>query len=149
MKHTEPQADLASIIANAENAVANVKDNRLREIAFERVLDHLLISSDQSGALRRIGKRPIKSTPLNQTPKAERRKKEGPLSWLRELTEEGFFVQPKSLKDILKELSNRSHRLRPTDLTLPLQTLCHERKLRRERQSASEGEKKVFHWYNW
>ncbi len=146
-KAGEGSADFASLIKQAEEAVANVKDERLREIAFERVLDHLLSGTDdQAGSGHQIKTEVHKS---KLTRKESAKPASGTLAWLADLHEEGFFKEPKSLKDILEELSNRSHLLKSTDLTWPLQKLCHDKMLRRRQQVPAEGGHKVFHWYNW
>lgn len=147
-KHSEGQRDFASLISEAEKAVESVKEPRLKEIAFERILNHLLGSSSEPPEIevknsKRI-KRKSKTKSTNTAPKTD-----GTLVWLRELVDEGFFKKPKSSKDIQDELDKRSHRLKATDLTLPLQTLCREKLLRRDRISKKEGEKKLLHWYNW
>jgi hypothetical protein len=140
-------ADFTSLIAQAEKAVTNVKDDRLREIAFERVLDHLLSGSINQDIPH---KQVHTTTQTSRVAKAAAPKPAtGTLAWLTELHGEGFFKEPKCLKDILEELSNRSHRLKSTDLTFPLQKLCHDKKLRRNKQVPAEGGRKVFHWHNW
>ena len=109
------------------------------------VLDHLLSSAD-----RLTGNQSGNSTRKNTAkPVTNSTKTEGPLAWLRELVDEGFFKKPKSSKNIQDELDNRSHKLRAPDLTLPLQKLCREKKLRRDRIAPAEGEKKVLHWFKW
>lgn len=147
-KNKEGSADFTALIAQAEKAVANVKDDRLRGIAFERVLDHLLSTSGG----QTISHQPTHTTTHKQSSAnkhAEQKPATGTLAWLTELYEEGFFREAKCLKDISEELSNRSHRLKSTDLTFPLQKLCHDKKLRRNKQAPAEGGRKVFHWYNW
>jgi hypothetical protein len=66
---------------------------------------------------------------------------------LLELVEESFFQSPKSSNDIREELESRGHHLNATDLTFPLQKLCHEKNLRRKK--IDRDGKQVLHWVNW
>ena len=145
MNSNNATTDLTPHLEIAEKAVAAVKDPRLREIAFGRILDHLLASknSDPSKTdFAVIGKQPG-GKPKTKTAST------GTSAWLRELVDEGFFAEPKSIKQILQELSNRSHHLRGTDLTRQMQQLCHDKLLRRRKQASASGGKEVFHWSNW
>jgi hypothetical protein len=132
-------------LETAEKAVAAVKDPRLREIAFGRILDHLLAShnpgSDKTSSVsteKYLAKQTSKTTTST-----------GVTAWLKELVEEGVFAEPKSIRQIIQELSNRSHHLRSTDLTRQMQQLCHEKTLRRRKQAPAGGGKELFHWSNW
>src|SRR5262245_46132716 len=138
-------ADLSPHIETAEKAVAAVKDPRLREIAFARILDHLLTSKNSAPAKSNhaVSKKPGRQA--RETKAAST----GVTAWLRELVDEGFFSEPRPMKQIIQELSNRSHHLRDTDLTRQLQNFCHDKLLRRRKQSSAEGGREVFHWSNW
>lgn len=147
-KRKKASAGFAELISQAEKSVTHVTDDRLREIAFERVLDHLLSTysgqdTGQQPTLPASRKSNVAFRNSNLKPAT------GTLAWLTEMHEEKFFKEPRSLKDILQELSNRSHILKSTDLTWSLQKLCHDKKLRRKLQAPADGGRKVFHWYNW
>lgn len=148
-KQSVGNTDFSSLIAEAEKAVEKMKEPRLKEIAFERVLDYLLSTSITNAKI--IGKTASHSPKvgLAKLPSKPSSKSDGPLAWVRELVDDNFFSKPKSSKDIQDELVKQSHRLKPSDLTLPLQTLCHEKKLRRDKIAPADGGKKVFHWFNW
>jgi hypothetical protein len=74
--------------------------------------------------------------------------KGGATSYIRELIEEAFFQQPKTIAEVKVELGNRGHRIPTTSLSGPLQSLCKSRELRRNR--AKDGEKKkTFAYSNW
>ncbi|CAF3409753.1 unnamed protein product, partial [Rotaria sp. Silwood2] len=73
----------------------------------------------------------------------------GPKAWMLELVEEGFFNKPKSSANIIEELETRSHHLQASDLTWPLESLCHDKKLRRKKIAPEKGGKEVLHWSNW
>jgi len=129
----------------AEEAVANVKDPRLREIAFGRILDHLLGTGHNNPdhtSPSGVEKRPsgkIKAKPAST----------GVMAWLKELVGEGFFSEPRSMNQIIEELNNRSHHLKAGDLTKQMQLLCHAKLLRRRKQPSVAGGKVLFHWSNW
>ncbi len=142
------EGNFDELIDKAQSAVANVKDDQLRGIAFGRILDHLL-SDSSTHDLPRTQSRNVSKSPTHRAMSPKQSTSTGTLAWLTDLHEEGFFKEPKSLKEIVQELSNRSHRLKSTDLTWPLQKLCHDKKLRRNQQVPAEGSRKVFHWYNW
>ncbi|HOV98659.1 MAG TPA: hypothetical protein PK595_03690 [Bacteroidota bacterium] len=144
---TDGNVDYGSLIAEAEKAVEKMSDPKLKEIAFGRILDHLLSTSSgepttKHNAGRRSTRKPSGSAQTKDV------KSDGPLAWLRELADENFFATPKSSKDIQDELDKRSHCLKATDLTLPLKTLCLEKKLQRDRRRPEGGGKKVLHWFN-
>jgi len=52
-------------------------------------------------------------------------------------------------KSILAELDGQSHQLKASDLTGPLQNLCHVKVLRRKKISPAEGKAPVWHWSNY
>jgi hypothetical protein len=136
--------DLTPHVQTAEKAVATITDPRLREIAFGRILDHLLKSQGT------VSETTTGSASRKRSPNTSgRRSSQGVRAWMRELVDEQFFSEPKSLKQIVEELSNRSHHLRSTDLTSPLQNLCHNKVLRRRKQAGAGGGKEVLHWSNW
>ncbi|MBI2338773.1 MAG: hypothetical protein HYU99_00155 [Deltaproteobacteria bacterium] len=84
-------------------------------------------------------------TNLKEKSRSNKAKATGPRGWLRELVEEGFFKQPKFMKNMLEELKSRSHHLKPADLTLSLKFFCHEKKLRRLPKQKGE----MLQWVNW
>lgn len=143
--NAQPHVEFTSDLETAELAVAAVKDPRLREIAFGRILDHLLTSKEPKADCE-----PASAKPKPSTEKAEqKRSSSGVTAWLRELVDERFFSEPKSMSQILEELSNRSHHLRAQDLTKQLQCFCHDKALRRRKQAPADGKREVFHWSNW
>ena len=145
MSTRKTTTDLTPDLETAEKAVAAVKNPRLREIAFGRILDHLL-SSKNPDPVKSTRAETRKTTPEKRDAKAS---SSGVTAWLRELVDEGLFSEPRSMKEILQELSDCSHHLRGTDLTRQLQNLCHDKILRRRRQAPAGGGREVFHWSNW
>lgn len=134
--------DYTPFFAKAHTAVAGIKEDSIRSVAFGVVLTHLLGETSQG----------VKKPLIDETP-AEKRvakkvSKSGPKAWLVELVNEGFFSTPRSSADIRQELSSRSHILAATAITQPLEALCHEKLLRRSPKSP-DGKKSGIHWHNW
>lgn len=146
-KHIRNQ--IATAITQATVSTSHVKDDALRKIAFERVLEYLLKiralgnGGPEDGLLsKRVKASSSKHEPVRVT---TNKKTSGPRSWLGELIDENFFSKPKSMKDILSELKNRSHHLEAPDLTLSLEYFCHEKKLRR----LPKEKGKRLQWVKW
>src|SRR2546428_12854272 len=115
--------DYTELVAQAEKAVAGVKDPELRRIAFQKILDDLL------GGLASPGKRQATSTKKRPAmrEKHERAAKGGPQAYVEELVKEGFFKKPKTIANVKAELENRGHHIALTSLSGPLQKLCQRR----------------------
>jgi len=129
---------LTGAVAEAESAVAAVKDPELRRAAFEKVLEHLLGS--QAAHVRRG-----KAQAAGGQPKAK--KKAGPTGRIEDLIEENFFKKPRSISEVKAELANRGHHIPITSLSNPLQRLCRDKRLRRQKGiAAGRG---GFGYTNW
>ena len=72
----------------------------------------------------------------------------GPKIQLKKLVDENFFQTPKTSKNILDEMKNRSYRYKSTDLTKPLQDLTRDQILRRISLKDDKGKIKL-NWVNW
>jgi hypothetical protein len=136
------------IVAQAEAAVANVKDAELRRVAFEKIMDALLSTGRPAeGASRKS--RPSKRRAARSTPRAAgRARRGGPQAYLEELATEGFFKKPKTISEVKAELENRGHHIPMTSLSGPLQKLCQRKTLRRQK-TAGEGNKQTFNYSEW
>jgi len=149
--------DFSKLFEDAEKSVSVIKDEKLRQIAFDKLVTHLLSGASGGGE----GQDPEERTPLKKSPtkpsagKTSKKKddqkttKAGPKGYLTELLKEGFFSKPKSSREIREELEARSHHLEASDLTAPLQLLCHEKLLRRKKESNKEGGSGRLSWVNW
>jgi hypothetical protein len=131
------KANLSHAVAEAEKAVAAIKDAELKRAAFEKVLEHLLGS----------GPVPGKEGMSRQRPAPSGKAKRGPRAYLEELIEDGFFKKPRGLSEVKAELANRGHHIPRTSLSGPLQNLCKQRRLRRQKGIASD--KDAFGYTNW
>jgi hypothetical protein len=135
----------------AESACASLKGEEIRRLAFSQFLSYFLGSSIIPRAKSTTNIREGFQKPV--TPKKPKSQSStGPKAWITELLAEGFFETPQNMQAILTELSERSHHLKATDLTRPLESLCHDRQLRRKKilVSGAEGKSKAaLHWSNW
>jgi hypothetical protein len=136
--------DYAAFVAQAENAVKGLKDPELKRIAFQKVLDDLMSAGGRPSSP--TPRRPAKAAARKDAkPKAARG---GTIAYIRELIEEAFFKNPKTISDMKVELENRGHHIPLTSLSGPMQSLCKARKLRRKRTN-EPGAKKTFVYSNW
>lgn len=138
------ERNYTELVAQAEKAVANVKDPELKRVAFQKVLDDLLTL--QSGAV------PRKSAAAKKAPSGSERKvkaaKSGPQVYIGEMVGDGFFKKPKTIAQVKAELENRGHHIPLTSLSGPLQKLTQRRVLRRQRSKTS-GKKQTFVYSEW
>lgn len=147
--------DYSKLFEDAEKAVSGIKNEKFKEIAFEKLVNHLLKGDTDGDGDDSVDekKEKVKTKKTRRAKKREggnsKSKSEGPLAWLRELAAEGFFKKPKSSSNIREELETRDHHLKPQDLTAPLRIMCNDKLLRRKKMAPNEGEKPVLHWVNW
>mgnify|MGYP007096026068 CR=1 FL=1 len=150
---TEDNLNFTKLFEEAENVVSIIKNEKLKEIAFEKLVNHLLAGHsnkiDENRYSQKKKARINTKTAGSLRSGGQKISKDGPKTWIKELVTEGFFKKHRSSSDIREELETRSHHLSSTDLTLPLQTLCHEKLLRRKKIAPETGGKAVLHWVNW
>ena len=123
--------DFAEIVKQAEQAVKGVADPELRRVAFEKILSALLGKADFGASST-----PPKTKRLGTVKKVAERKARGPKAYIGEMIQEGFFAKPKSLPQVKAELENRGHHIAVTSLSGPLQSLCQDKLLRRQKTKA-------------
>lgn len=133
--------DYGTLVAQAEEAVKSVKDPELKRVAFQKILDELL-SSGSSAQLRKAHKRRAR------VDSSKKSKSGGPQAYVREMRDEGFFKKPKTIAQVKAELENRGHHIPLTSLSGPLQKLCQQRVLRRQR-TKGDNKKQVFTYTEW
>ena len=139
-----------ALVAEAEAAVASVKDPELRRVAFEKILETLLdqgsAGSPQEGT--KLKKRQPRKMAARSGKKMTAPK--GPKARVVELIDEGFFKQQRTIADVKAELANRGHHIALTSLSGPLQSLTQERRLRRQKTTGSRKDAKSTYVYsNW
>jgi len=133
--------DYGTLVAQAEEAVKSVKDPELKRVAFQKILDELL-SSGSSAQPRKAHKR------RTRVDSSKKSKSGGPQASVREMCDEGFFKKPKTIAQVKAELENRGHHIPLTSLSGPLQKLCQQRVLRRQR-TKGDNKKQVFTYTEW
>jgi hypothetical protein len=137
-------ADYVELVAQAERAVAGVKDPELRRAAFEKILDDLLSDRGETAKTK-----PPKPPKASAAPERKPRKRKGPTAHIEELVEEGFFKKPKTIAQVKAELENRGHHIPMTALSGPLQKLCQRKMLRRQKTKRPKGNKQTYTYSNW
>jgi hypothetical protein len=137
-------ASYKELVARAEQAVAGVNDPELKRIAFQKVLEDLLAGS--SSTVEQPKAAPKKEPKAKQRPR--RASKGGPSAYVQEMIDDGFFKKPKTIALVKAELENRGHHIPLTSLSGPLQKLCQQRRLRRQRVKTS-GKKQTFAYSHW
>jgi len=129
------EPDYKTLVAEAESAVAAVKDPELRRAAFEKILERLLGSST------------LEKPESKKAATAKTKSKRGATGYLEELINEGLFKEQRTLAQIKAELANRGYHVPQTSLSGPLQKLCQNKRLRRERLKA-DGQKATYGYSN-
>jgi hypothetical protein len=124
--------DYSEVVARAEKAVASVKDPDLKKIAFQRILDDLLGSGP---AQKKIGS-PAKPTSKQKNLSGSAVSKAGPKAYIEELIEDDFFQKPKTISEVRSALESHGHHIALTSLSGPLQKLCQQRQLRRQKNDS-------------
>lgn len=146
MKHSKDSATAyAKLVAEAEEAVAGVKDPELRSVAFAKVLDDLLQGT--SGKAKPLPHRVGTTKKPSAGAKASKARKRGPKAYVSGLVDDGYFGTPHSIGDVKSELGNRGHHIPLTTLSGPLQSLCQEHRLRRHKKKI--GKKTLYVYSNW
>ena len=139
--------EYAELVARAEGAVLSVKDPELRRVAFQKVLEDLLESVSNTEQSGRRASNKDRTVPSDDT-KSHKKAKGGTQSYIDELFKEGFFKKPKTIANLKAELENRGHHIPLTSMSGPLQRMCQQRVLRRQKIKAS-GNRQTFGYSNW
>jgi hypothetical protein len=138
----------AALVAQAEKAVAAVKDPSLKQIAFQKILDDLL-SANSTNEQEPTTPRTTKAS--KKGPKADKVRgsaRGGPTQYIQELIGDNFFKKPKTISEVKAELGNRGHHIAMTSLSGPLQNLCKARVLRRQKVKAAD-KRQTFAYSVW
>jgi hypothetical protein len=148
METERSRVDYAAAAAQAEAAVAVVKDPELRRVAFEKILTTLL--EDTSAISATSERKETRATAKGETARTPRPQKKGPKGHIEELIQDDFFKKQRTIADVKAELANRGHHVALSSLSGPLQALTQERKLRRQKVAAdTKGTKTTYAYSNW
>lgn len=140
----------AAMIAEAEAAVAAVKDPELRRVAFDRILATLLNARQPTDISKEPGlRRGSSKSVVKQTVGRVTGVRRGPKAYIEELARDGFFKKKRTIADVKAELANRGHHVAMTGLSGPLQSLTQQRQLRRQKITAKDGRKSTYAYSNW
>jgi hypothetical protein len=142
------KSDYADLVAQAERAVAAVKDPELKRAAFERVLEDLLAKRTGAASLSKATPRKATSAKPATAAGKPAKQKSGPQAYVEELVADGFFKKPKTITQVKAELQNRGHHIPLTSLSGPLQKLCQRRVLRRQKGTTKDT-KHTFNYSHW
>ena len=145
-------ASYAAMAAEAEAAVAAMKDPELRRVAFEKILATLLeskpVGRGRSGT--RHPARRARAAANAKTDGPSKKQRKGPKAYVEELIDEDFFKKQRTIADVKAELANRGRHIAITSLSGPLQSLTQDRRLRRQKAAAnSKGMKTTYAYSNW
>ena len=143
----EQRKHIEAAIKRAEADLQLVQEPSLRSVAFPALLAFEL--GEHSGSAPKV---PVTGHPVQRAVRKrqiEPGKRAGPVDWVLELNDEGFFDEGRTMRDILSKLAERGHHLRDTDLTRQLQGLVARRILRRHKKRRNEGEAEVWHYVRW
>ena len=132
MTSNKHASDLKRHLGTAEKAVAGIKDDRLREIAFARVLDHLLGSKNISldeGDSDKLEKPEIETSSQHTPLKIKGRS--GATGGLRSLVDEGKLNSPVTAAEIIALLKQDGRHYSKASVLMGLLNLVRERVLTR------------------
>lgn len=140
---------IRNLVTQAVEIVDGVASPKLKEIAFARILDHLLQNlgngTEESSPATRHPRGPASEREKRKPPVSRKAGRAGPKSWTEALIESGYFAGPRTTQDIIEALAERGHRVKRTDLTEPLQDLTRARRLSRKKAEDRRG-KAVWHY---
>lgn len=145
-------AGYTAMVAEAEAAVAAVKDPELRRVAFDKILTTLLegkTGGPTATGTKRAARRPAARV-ADRPARSSKKQRKGPKAYVEELIEDNYFSKQRTIADVKAELANRGHHIALTSLSGPLQSLTQSRKLRRQKAAAnSKGTKTTYAYANW
>jgi hypothetical protein len=130
-----------------------MKDAELRRSAFQIVLEDLLAGGSRAkSSLRGKGKSAqnghAQEDPVRMKKQPDKASRGGTQSCVDELLSDGFFKEQKNISEVEAELKNRGHHIPVTSLSGPLQRMCKERKLRRQKM-AKIGNRRTWSYSVW
>lgn len=76
-------------------------------------------------------------------------RKGGPIVWVKDLVDEGELDQPQPLRDILKNLAERGHHLRDSDLTRQMIMLVEQKVVRRKKMPDPATGMQIWFYSKW
>jgi hypothetical protein len=136
--------DLTTHLETAEKAVAAVKDPRLREIAFGRILDHLLASKNLNpGQAKPVTSEKRSSEKAAEKTAPQEKSRSGATGGLRLLVDEGKLDSPRTASEIIEFLKQEGRHYSKPSVMMGLLNLVRERVLTRFTEKGEKNWKYV------
>ncbi len=136
--------DLTAIREAAEKVVEGMPDGPMKVKAFEMAFLRLQDAGTEGASKKRRSRSKAGGGRKEKEPTPKRRRSSsGPQGHLRELIEEGFFDDWRSIPEIQEQLRTRGHNYEQEDLSKPLIRLTRAKALRRERRQR-EGQRNMW-----
>jgi hypothetical protein len=145
-------AAYAKTVAEAEAAVAAMKDPELRRVAFEKILATLLEEGNATsgGPRSRSKSQKTERAAIGGGGRSASQSRPGPKAYVETLIDDGFFSKQRTIAEVKAELANRGHHVALTSLSGPLQRLTQKRQLRRQKVAGNgNGAKTGYAYSNW
>jgi hypothetical protein len=138
---------IQSKIEFAQETVSKLTDESLRVIAFQTVLQRLLMSDE----IIRTGsdQKAEESKPNKPELKHKAKQPKGPKGRVEELIEEGFFGKKRTIGEVKAGMEAHGWFHRVQELNPALLRLIKEKRLRRIKEPENEGGKLVWRYSNW
>jgi len=143
-------SSVSAALRRAEQLASNIKDAGLRSVAFDRILQFLLLTSGGPATPSRAESEHQRRTPSKQmtarTSKVRGKAIAGPRGRLLQLREADFFKTPRTIDEIQTELRRLGHHYPQNALSTPLLRLTRGRDLRR--LEGKDGKKTLWRYCN-
>jgi hypothetical protein len=133
-------ADLTPHLETAEKAVAAVKDPRLREIAFGRILDHLLAAKNPNpDQAKPVASEKRSSEKVVEKTASEEKSRSGATGGLRSLVDAGKLDTPRTASEIIEFLKQEGRHYSKPSVSMGLLNLVRERILTRFKEKEDKN----------
>lgn len=149
---TESLSRLQEAVKVADAASSSLPNVHKQLIAFEVILTHLVESEQTpapSAARGSHAEAVVPSAMPAGKPRGHDGRRPGPTAWLRELVEEGYFGQERTLSDVVAKFAERGHVLKSKDLTGQIEQLLTQKVLRRQPKASPSGGRDIWYYTNW
>ena len=133
---------IAELLSQAEKTVSKIRDPSLRPIAFQFLLQAFAPGSPDLSLEEKPPRRRGNPRPAGTSKRASK----GPVGRLRGLKEEKFFSKPRSIGEIVTELSHQGFHYKQENLSGSLIRLVQQKELRRLKSDV-EG-KTIYRYCN-
>jgi hypothetical protein len=140
---------LHKAIGSALEAVSVVQDPELRKIAFGKAIDWFLEDHELVDSKSDSAEAPARKE--SSSPGSDVRRSPvmtGPSSWVDRLHVDGFFVEPRTISDVVERLLALGRSVKSKDVTFPLVRLVKLGRLMRNRKVTDGSKRRVWVYIN-